>query len=275
MIRVFFSVLLVLAFSLAVHAQDIIYTTGGNKITAKVTELNTTDVKYKDFANLEGPTYVISKVEVVLIQFSDGSSQIINENPPSLEPKKPEEKQAKAPVKKKDFNLYYLNKNLLSINALALANGDVTLLYDRELLDSKLCLTFLGGYNFNPNMGGLNGLIANAYQHTKKNYDAGFGISFMPRNTRRVQYFVGLLAKYMSYNYEDLVLVNSQSMLTVHKGSQVAVMLNNGWVFRITPNLNFKFFGAIGVPINTPKLTQIDVNLIPKVYLGYCFGYRF
>ncbi len=275
MIRVFFSMLLVLTFSLVVHAQDIIYTTGGNKITAKVTELNMTDVKYKDFANLEGPTYVISKVEVVLIQFSDGSSQIINENPPSLEPKKPEEKQAKTPVKKKDFNLYYLSKNLLSINALALANGDVTLLYDRELLDSKLCLTFLGGYNFNPHMGGLNGLIANAYQHTKKNYDAGFGISFMPRNTRRVQYFIGLLVKYMSYNYEDLTVVNSQSVLAVSKGSQLAIMLNNGWVFRITPNLNFKFFGAIGAPINTPKLTQQDANLVPKVYLGYCFGYRF
>ncbi len=273
--RVFFGVLSVVASVFTMHAQDIIYTTSGNKITAKVTELNTSDVKYKDFSNLEGPTYVISKVEVVVIQFSDGTSQIINENPPSLEPKKPEEKQEKAPAKKKDFNLYYLNKNLLSINALALANGDVTLLYDRELLDSKLCLTFLGGYNFNPNMGGLNGLIAGAYQHTKKNYDAGFGISFMPRNTRRVQYFVGLLGKYMSYNYEDLNVVNGQSVTAASKGSQLAIMLNNGWVFRVTPNLNFKIFGAIGAPINSPKLTQQDANLIPKVYLGYCFGYRF
>ncbi len=271
--RVLLCVLFTLAFLANGHAQDILYTTGGNKIQAKVTEINTVDIKYKDFSNLEGPTYVISKAEVVLIRFAGGSTQIINNNAPAFSPKTTESTSSKSPDKKKQFNLYYLNKNLLSINALALANGDVTLMYDRELLDSRLCLSFLGGYNFNPQMGGLNASVLNSWNHSKKNYDAGFGINFMPRNTKRVQYFVGLLGKYMSYNYEDISYVNNQSVVTVKKGSQLAIMFSNGWVYRVTPNFNFKIFGSIGVPTYSPAL--IKSSYLPKVYLGYCFGYRF
>lgn len=268
-----FTVFTLLVFVSVLQAQDILYTVGGNKIQAKVTELNTTDVKYKDFSNLEGPTYVISKSEVVLIEFADGSTQIVNPDAPALTPKTLEEKAVKAP-EKKPLNLYYLNKNMISINALSLANADITLLYDRELLDSRLCLTFLGAYNFNPHAGGLNLPIVSSLTQVKKNYDIGFGISFMPRNTTRVQYFVGLLGKYMSYNYEANAIVNNQSVITKEKGSQISIMINNGWVFRVTPSLNFKFFGAIGVPSYSPTLTG-DEKYIPKVYLGYCFGYRF
>lgn len=276
--RVILSLFLFLGIAACAHAQDVIYTISGSKFQAKVTEVNTTDVKYKDFANLEGPTYVISKREVVLIRYSDGFTQIVNDNPPALLPKSSEEKTTPARpgmAEKKPLNLYYLNKNLISINAMALMNGDVTLLYDRELLDSRLCLTFLGGYNFNPNTGPLNAVIRDSWLQSKKNYDVGLGISFMPRNTRRAQYFVGLLGKYMSYNYEENAIINNQSVLTKKTGSQLAVMINNGWVFRITPNLNMKFFAAIGIPSYSAPLTNPDLKVIPKAYFGYCFGYRF
>jgi len=276
--RVVLSLFLVLGLAVCAHAQDIIYTISGSKFQAKVTEVNTTDVKYKDFSNLEGPVYVISKREVVLIRYSGGFTQIINDNPPALLPKSSEAKTTpsrSAMAEKKPLNLYYLNKNLISINALALMNGDVTLLYDRELLDSRLCLTFMGGYNFNPNTGPLNAIIRSSWLQSKKNYDAGFGISFMPRNTRRAQYFVGLLGKYMSYDYDENEIINNQSVITKKNGSQLAVMINNGWVIRITPTLNMKIFGAIGIPSYSSPLTDNSLKSIPKAYLGYCFGYRF
>lgn len=272
--RAFLCLFLFFGAAVCARAQDMIYTISGSKFQAKVTEVNTADVKYKDFSNLEGPTYVISKREVVLIRYSDGFTQIINDNPPALSPKSAEEKKTRLP-EKKPMNLYYLNKNLISINALALMNGDVTLLYDRELLDSRLCLTFMGGYNFNPNTGPLNAVIRSSWLQSKKNYDAGFGISFMPRNTRRAQYFVGLLGKYMSYDFEENEIINNQSVLTKKTGSQLAVMINNGWVFRITPTLNMKFFAAIGIPSYSHTLTDNTLKAIPKAYIGYCFGYRF
>lgn len=258
-------------------AQDVLYTISGNKIKAKVVEINANEIKYKDFNNIEGPTYLIYNTDVVLIQFANGSTQIINANAPALKPAKTETVTAKKPQQKQNQNLYYMNPNLLSINALALANGDVTLMYDRDLLNSRLSLSVLGGYNFNTRMGFLNALINDSREHAKKNFDLGLGINFMPNNTKRGQYFVGLLAKYMAYTYDNPIdTTNNQLIFAKATGYQMAVMVTNGWFVRISPNFNFKIFGSFGIPINSPELKSSNNNIIvPKIYLGYCFGYRF
>lgn len=276
-------------FAFKAHSQDILYTTSGNKIAVKVLEINTKDIKYKDFSNLEGPTYVISKLDIVLINYANGISEIINDNPATLAPKSSENKavpetKSKDPVsvseinkakQKKEFNLYYLNNNMISINALALANGDLTLMYDRDLLKSRLAISFLGGYSFNARMGGLNALIADSKDNAKKKYDAGLGINFMPSNTKRVQYFVGVLGKYMSYDYDDVIATtNNQKTYARANGYQLAIMISNGWIFRVSPSFNFKLFGSIGGAVNSPELRK-EYTGAPKVYLGYCFGYRF
>jgi hypothetical protein len=286
---------LLVLFAINAYGQDILYTTSGNKIKGKVVEINLKDIKYKDFSNLDGPTYVISKTDVVLVQYANGSTDVINDNPTTLAPKTtetvtptasaPESKTAafdksnpygkNKKGEKKDFNLYYLNNNMISINALALANGDITIMYDRDLFNSKMSLTFLGGYSFNPRMGGLNLLIADSKDAAKKKYDAGFGINFMPRNTRRVQYFAGLMAKYMAYDYLAVVdTTNNQKNYKQSSAYQLAIMVSTGWVFRVSPNFNFKLFGALGAPINSTPLKE-QYSGIPKAYLGYCFGYRF
>jgi hypothetical protein len=272
-------------------SQDILYTLTGNKLQAKVVEINTTDIKYKDFANIDGPTYVISKADIVLIRYSNGSTDIINPDAPELLPKKPEpppavvENKRKTPEKPK-MNIYYLNNNLLSINAMALANGDVTLMYDREFANQHIGLSVLGGYNFNSRMGGLNAAIVDSRDGAKKHYDAGLGINFMPKTTKRVQYFVGLLGKYMSYSYKNVIdTTNNQLKYENAKGFQFALMITNGWTYRISPNFNFKLFGAFGVPVNYPELNYYSTSSagrisnpyrsLPKIYIGYCFGYRF
>ena len=269
-------------FATSAYSQDILYTTAGNKLQAKVLEINLKDIKYKDFNNIEGPTYVISKTDIVLIQYSNGVTEVINNNPATVAPKTNEQVSTfNKPVdetktsKKKEFNLYYLNNNLLSINALALANGDVTLMYDRDFLNSRMSVTFLGGYNFNARMGGLNFLIADSKDKAKKKYDAGFGINFMPRNTKRVQYFVGLLGKYMAYDYQEVIdTSNNQKRFQPASANQLAIMISNGWIYRVSPNFNFKIFASFGASINSVPLND-GYNGVPKVYLGYCFGYRF
>ena len=115
-----------------------------------------------------------------------------------------------------------------------------------------------------------------------KKYDAGLGINFMPKNTKRVQYFVGLMAKYMAYDYLNVTdTTNNQKNFAKASGYQLAILVSNGWVFRVTPNFNFKLFGSVGGQINSTPLEatrsfgKVDYGNYPKVYLGYCFGYRF
>lgn len=274
--RLFLFLCFVFLFGVSSNAQDVLYTTAGNKFQVKIVEINSTDIKYKELSNLEGPTYVISKSEIVLIQYPNGVVDVLNNNPPNYSPQKTELVTSRTPApEKKKLNLYYLNNNLLSINALALANGDVTLIYDRELVNGHVGVSFLGGYNFNSRMGGLNLFIADSKDNAKKKFDAGLGINLMPRTTKRVQYFVGLLGKYMAYDYNAIIdSTNNQLKYQKASGYQLAIMLTNGWVYRVSPNFNFKIFGSIGGAINAPKLKQDYVGA-PKVYLGYCFGYRF
>lgn len=268
-VRIF--LLLILASNTSL-SQDIVYTSNGNKIKAKVTEINLTDIKYKDFSNLNGPTYVIPKSEVVLIEYQNGYRDIINSNPKDYSPSKAIEPSSE--IKEKP-NLHSFNKNLISINALSLANGDLAFMYDREFANHHLSASFLGAYNFNSRMGFLNYYIVDSKDFAKKNFDIGVGLNYIPSNLKSVQYFLGVFVKYMNYSYKEQVNTNNNQIKYVAaNGSQTAFMFNNGWIVRVSPEFNFKFFIAFGVPQYSPSIGERHKNDI-KFYIGYCFGYKF
>lgn len=70
-----------LLFSLAgsMMAQDIITTKEGKEIQAKVLEINPTEIRYLDFENPEGPTYVLNKSDVVLIRYQNGKNEVFTD----------------------------------------------------------------------------------------------------------------------------------------------------------------------------------------------------
>lgn len=264
-------------------SQDMIYTTSGNKFSAKVIEINTHEVKYKDFSNPEGPTYVITKQDVVLISYQNGSTEIVNPNPPSYSPNKTTDYATKEPEHTNPNALYYTGKNFLSLNALALMNGDISLFYDRDLLDGMFGVTVMGGYNFNDRINKVLNLgIDNLYPNAKKQFDAGLGFNFFPSTTGRAKYFVGAMAKYMNVSYDKEIIYQEdiggftflKKRIERSTAAQTMVGATNGLLVRVTPSFNFKLFCTVGVAGNTPAV-QNKTNLYPKVYLGYCFGYRF
>jgi hypothetical protein len=57
-------------------AQDTLYFNSKNKLEIKLLEVNPDNIKYKKTANLNGPTYTISKSEVEFIVFENGSKEI-------------------------------------------------------------------------------------------------------------------------------------------------------------------------------------------------------
>jgi len=62
----------------SVYAQDIITMRNGDEIRAKVTELTPTEIRYKRFENLEGPTVVARRAEVFAITYENGTRELIN-----------------------------------------------------------------------------------------------------------------------------------------------------------------------------------------------------
>lgn len=57
-------------------AQDTLYTISGQKIPAKVIEINQNEIKYKKANNIDGPTYVVDKTDVALIEYKNGTKEL-------------------------------------------------------------------------------------------------------------------------------------------------------------------------------------------------------
>ena len=66
------TLIILLLFTNYLFSQDKIYKRDGEHIDAKVTEVTNDEIKYKKFTYLDGPTFTISKSEVVMIIYENG-----------------------------------------------------------------------------------------------------------------------------------------------------------------------------------------------------------
>lgn len=63
--------------SVAVYAQDIIYLFDGTEVEAKLTEISSSELKYKRMDNLEGPAFVIERSKVFKVKYANGQSEVM------------------------------------------------------------------------------------------------------------------------------------------------------------------------------------------------------
>ena len=59
---------------------DLIIMKDGQEIKCKVSEIGTNEIKYRKCDNLTGPIYTINKTEVLMVQYANGSKDIIKQN---------------------------------------------------------------------------------------------------------------------------------------------------------------------------------------------------
>lgn len=72
----YFVILFLLSFgSLALHAQDTILKRNGERMIVKLTEINTTEAKYKRLDYLEGPVFVIPLQEISFLMYANGTKE--------------------------------------------------------------------------------------------------------------------------------------------------------------------------------------------------------
>ena len=283
--------LFLLAFSFrTTKAQDLIYLNNGSKLQAIIQEVNVKEIKYKNLNNPDGPIYVVAKTDVLLIEYKNGTFDVITKNParvtpPGLQPELPPKKE----VRKDPYALYYLGKNCVYFNGLALVNSDVSFMLEREFNKSRHSVVFFGAYNFNIATNFTNRYIQ-ALNYSKKNYDLGAGINYFTQTKRRSQYFMGIWFKYMNYNYvretasNDTILGTPSIVVTQQNVNsyQFATLFMNGIQMRVTPFFTYRIFLGLGFTNRNRDVSvavREDVNQRArsffKTYLGICVGYRF
>ena len=76
------AIIMLLLASSVIYAQDIITKKDGTDIQAKVTEVGESQIAYKKFSNLEGPTYIMDISDILMITYQNGEREMYNVNAP-------------------------------------------------------------------------------------------------------------------------------------------------------------------------------------------------
>jgi len=114
----------------AMMAQDVIVKKDGSTILVKVEEISTSEIKYKKWSNLEGPTYSVNKSEISRINYQNGDVEIIS-NAPSETPNQPNYGGGKLDIGK---------KNQLTLDGRTLSESEA-----RQLLGNETYERYLAG----------------------------------------------------------------------------------------------------------------------------------
>ena len=78
---IFIVVLLILGGIFSLSAQDIIVLRDGSMIDANVVEISPTEIRYKRFSHLDGPTIVVLVSDVLSIRYENGTVEVFNTVP--------------------------------------------------------------------------------------------------------------------------------------------------------------------------------------------------
>lgn len=68
-------------FAMVSFAQDVIVKKDGTTILSKVEEVSDTQVKYKKYSNLNGPTYSVNVIDLQCINYENGEKETFNSTP--------------------------------------------------------------------------------------------------------------------------------------------------------------------------------------------------
>ena len=148
--------LLVLFITVKGFAQDELYKKDNTKLEVKILEISPTEIKYKLFTYLDGPTITILKSDVALIIYKNGVHEVISTKPTEIYVKevvtnapvdnswKERENEIEAKRKadkekaKAELDVLLSTKNSISLNLMEPLNGCIGVTYMRELLNNYL-----------------------------------------------------------------------------------------------------------------------------------------
>lgn len=305
----------ILFISISTFAQDQLFKKDNSKLEVKILEINPSQIKYKLKANPDGPTYVVSKSDVALIIYANGEHEAFKEEQAPVQNTQPIYVQApqsryasmdsiisqRNRQKLKDFEEVTKGNNIIFYNMAELVNSGIGLSYFRELaknlVDIQVPVSFSLGEPYGHNListGIYNNYynLAN-YKTTQKAFDIGLGIYINTSGKRPVTHFIGPLFRIAQYN-GAFQTIEAGNVYQTHGFvyDESYFMINNGFLFRITPHFNMMINGAFGLVTaknyvaNNPATFQVpnsnyynyyySPNVAgPTVQFGFHMGYRF
>ncbi len=274
-------------------AQDKLYKKDNTKLEVKIIEINQTEVKYKLFTYQDGPTIIVAKSDVALIEYQNGVHEVITTAPeqqPINVSQNPKDKKSKAEqekAKNEAFQALTSTKNLISLNAMEPLNGCFGFSYLREFAhnNANIYIPVTVGFSsptlnqaFDLSFNNINGNYISNYKFTRKTIEVGLGVNFQTSGKHAVTHFIGPyigMAQYIG-TFNENIYYNppiGSATQTIEHGfvlNKYYFMLNNGVLFRVTKNFNIMMNVAIGV--KTSEYIANDPNKFYPNHNGYTYS---
>lgn len=304
--RFLFLIVLIYALPDFLAGQDVLYKKDNSKYEVKITEITPTEVKYKLKSHPDGPLYVIYKSDVALIIYENGQHETFPEAKPpvQIQPlytpysstiKRDSLRAQRKKENLKKFELVTKTKNAIFINSLGLINFCASFSLYREISNSlfSIHLPFsfsFAEHNMNYRMVGVptyyGNPVINHFYITTKSIDIGLGIYFNTSGKKAITHFVGPLFRFAQYNGKFDVLenyginyLNGYNTLPIYRThgfvmNETYLMINNGFLFRITPHFNLMMHAAIGITTSRHFAANNPENFNFILGSSYYGGYQ-
>lgn len=256
-------------------SQDKIFFLDGSAITGKVLEVGPETVKI----NSNADRTIIYKNEILLIEYKNGSIDYFTAPP---ENKIYNTNEMEDPSVRKP-QVLPAQQNFASINALAVANADISGFYEYITRTGSMGFGVMGAYNFN-----IHANLQNAFifilTNGKKNYDLGaFANIYTSDLTDGKSFYYGILFKYTSLTFSGIRdTTTSVISYTTEKGSQLATIFTIGTHYSLPGSVFIKTMAGLG-GFNMRGRYREEYNRInasnyyfrPKFYFGINIGFNF
>lgn len=227
---------LLFLFVLQGFAQDKIYLTDNSVVNGKVTEVGTTEIKYKKAENLTGPDYVMPKSMIAMIIYENGTHEVINASESTNHTQDENTVIAILPY-------YKTGKNLISLNYFDLIYKNVSLSYTRFLCGLRFSLNANLSVGFTQNNNNYNN--GNSFLYFDKDYfHSSFGVNYFPTGMNKVSYYTGLslmagMGGEYIYDYYNPSYLETKSYYGFY--------VNNGVQFNLTQHFNMRTSLSLGL----------------------------
>jgi len=246
--RTIFLIILFHCISNLLHSQDTLYNKDGTKQIIKTLDVNETQVKYKLVINLNGPTYVINKDEVLKIAYETG---LIDTFPKKIS------KNINQDLRNIDFG-----RNFISLNVSDFLFGFITIGYEYTFKSGKFGLKCPLSFVLNSNWRG----VFQNYDLFTNRFSTGFDFYFYLFGKGKAKYFFGPSLEYGQDNF------NYQEIVTYY-----AFSIQNGFLFQLSKHFNFSINTGIGISRSRINNSLSNFGKLEGIVVkgGLNIGYKF
>jgi hypothetical protein len=254
-----------------VSAQDVIVLKSGDKIKSKVVEITPTEIKYKKFDNLEGPTIVILKSDASIIKYANGTEDVMPSN--------------NSPASTKSENTGAVNPVPMNSGGVSLYVMPLGFLEFGPVFGAEFALVPNLSVGFHARIESL-GLLSYVITENGDGYEPntingmgiGADVNFYPQTVRKGFYFGGLL-EYLwgtaTYNQGDVDEYRNTT-------SFLAAAFDGGYKFSLSRSFYLRTGGTLGAafpldeqptvhpnaPYNTSNYNQSNVTVFGMIDLA-------